>query len=346
VLACLAWIAVRESGARTATERVVAALTPVAMYATAITIGNGQLTLHVLAALMAGMVLLLHGTPSLGRDLAAATLIAIALAKPTVTAPLFWAVLLVPGRVRPAVLTCLLYAALTAFAAAFQQRDTLALVAAWLQRGMASAGRGAITGGYANVQSWLAAAGLDAWSGKAALAMLGGLGVWTFVHRRADPWIVLGVGAVVARLWTYHRIYDDALLLLPMIALARIATGVSRAAGSTSRALRSSAPSSSSTARARLSPPPAPYASEPPAASLQATDSFDGSRVTAAAVLALAWAASQTPARFHSAGPPYELIFNSAQTVVWITVLAFLLSTAAKARVPVATVSGASAAAA
>jgi hypothetical protein len=51
VLALLSWLAVRASGARTVAERCFMALTPVTMYATAITIGNGQLTIHVLAAI-------------------------------------------------------------------------------------------------------------------------------------------------------------------------------------------------------------------------------------------------------------------------------------------------------
>jgi len=33
----------------------------------------------------------------------------------------------------------------------------------------------------------------------------------------------MGVAALVARLWMYHQVYDDVLVLLPMIALFRIA---------------------------------------------------------------------------------------------------------------------------
>jgi hypothetical protein len=33
----------------------------------------------------------------------------------------------------------------------------------------------------------------------------------------------VAISAIAARLWTYHRIYDDLLILLPIIALARIA---------------------------------------------------------------------------------------------------------------------------
>jgi len=41
-------------------------------------------------------------------------------------------------------------------------------------------------------------------------------------ERRAERWPLLGVIAIVARVWTYHRWYDDLLLLLPLIALFRL----------------------------------------------------------------------------------------------------------------------------
>ncbi len=42
------------------------------------------------------------------------------------------------------------------------------------------------------------------------------------MNRKADIWIVLGVTAIVARLWTYHRLYDDLLIIIPVVALFRI----------------------------------------------------------------------------------------------------------------------------
>jgi hypothetical protein len=51
-------------------------------------------------------------------------------------------------------------------------------------------------------------------------------GLITAVHPPATYvilWLLLGVTALVARFWTYHRWYDDLLILLPMIALFRIA---------------------------------------------------------------------------------------------------------------------------
>ncbi len=49
------------------------------------------------------------------------------------------------------------------------------------------------------------------------------MGLWIYYHRRSDLWLLLSVTALVTRLWTYHGIYDDLLILLPMVALFRIA---------------------------------------------------------------------------------------------------------------------------
>jgi hypothetical protein len=49
------------------------------------------------------------------------------------------------------------------------------------------------------------------------------LGLWIYRHRDVDFWLLLAVTALVARFWAYHRLYDDLLLLLPEIALFRLA---------------------------------------------------------------------------------------------------------------------------
>jgi hypothetical protein len=49
------------------------------------------------------------------------------------------------------------------------------------------------------------------------------LGVWLCYHRQADFWILVGITGLVARFWFYHAVYDDVLIILPMIALFRIA---------------------------------------------------------------------------------------------------------------------------
>ncbi|MEL7227138.1 MAG: hypothetical protein AAGL17_20465, partial [Cyanobacteria bacterium J06576_12] len=37
------------------------------------------------------------------------------------------------------------------------------------------------------------------------------------------PWILLGVAALISRFWTDHRMFDDLLIWVPMIALFRLA---------------------------------------------------------------------------------------------------------------------------
>ena len=75
----------------------------------------------------------------------------------------------------------------------------------------------------ANVHIWLATLGLEKWIFSASLVILLILGLWNYCYRHIDLWILLGVTAYVARFWTYHRWYDDALIVLPMVTLFRIA---------------------------------------------------------------------------------------------------------------------------
>jgi hypothetical protein len=64
---------------------------------------------------------------------------------------------------------------------------------------------------------------LGAWVLPASLLILLGLGLWVYRHRQGDLWVLLAVTALVARFWTYHMGYDDLLILLPMVALFRLA---------------------------------------------------------------------------------------------------------------------------
>jgi hypothetical protein len=216
-LGWLVYLAVRECRAATLLERTAVALLPLSMYATSATIGNGQLNLHILPPLVAGLLLLHHKRREWPGDLVAAALILAALAKPSVSAPFYWMALLVPRTLRPALLIALGYLALTLFAASFQEDGTLALFRDWL------AGSLGVRGGYANLHDWLVTLGLEAAALPASLLVLAALGVWTYRHRHGDFWLLLGVTALVARFWTYHRLYDDLLILLPMIALFRLA---------------------------------------------------------------------------------------------------------------------------
>jgi hypothetical protein len=217
-LGWLIYLIVQESGADTPWERVFMALIPLAIYPTGATIGNGQLIVLLLPALVAGLVRL-RRQPSWHGDLLVAVLMIIALVKPSISAPFFWILLFVPGTWRPAVYVTLGYVVLTLLATSFQGPSLITLLQELLTHvsGLAS------WGGYANLHSLLATLGLENWSLPSSLLVLAALGVWIYRNRQKDIWLLMGVTALVTRFWTYHGWYDDLLILLPMVALFRVA---------------------------------------------------------------------------------------------------------------------------
>jgi len=225
VLTALGWLSllsVRESGAETRSERAVAALMPISAYATGAAIGNGQVIVHLLPMLVTGLFLLRRHEPNWRSDLLAGLLILFTLVKPSLSAPFFWIVLFAANSLRPAWVAALGYIALTGFALSFQHTDLAALVGDWHSRSSVVA----LTPGQGNVSNlhiWLSTLGLKQWILPASLLMLMILGVWIYKHRSVEIWLLLGVTAYVARFWTYHRWYDDLVILLPMIALFRLA---------------------------------------------------------------------------------------------------------------------------
>jgi glycosyl transferase family 87 len=224
VLAALVWLSfltVRESGAEDRWERRLAALMPISAYATGAAIGNGQVIVHLLPMLVTGLLLLRHEA-NWRSDLLAGLLILFTFVKPSISAPFFWIMLFAANSLRPALVVALGYTVLTCSALWFQYRDVGTLFGDWVARSSAVA----LTPGQGNVSNlhiWLSALGLEEWILPASLLLLMMLGVWTYLHRRVDLWLLIGVTAYIARLWTYHRWYDDLLILLPMIALFRVA---------------------------------------------------------------------------------------------------------------------------
>lgn len=218
-LGALVFIAVRASLADSATERMVAALMPVSMYATLFTVRSGQFGLFLIALLIAGLTILKRSPPSWTRDALAAFLLLLALVKPTVAAPFMWIALFLPGGLRPVLLASLAYAALTIFALSYQPGDVATLFHEWQGRTETLG----TTAGNANVHRLLGRLGMEKWLLPLSFSALGIFGYWTYRNRDADLWALLGVAAVFARFWTYHRDYDDILMLLPAIALFRAA---------------------------------------------------------------------------------------------------------------------------
>ncbi len=214
----LVYLILKESQAQSPLERTFVALMPLSMNATGVTIGNGQLILHLLSLLVAGLYLTYPARRSWRKDLFGAGLLLITLVKPNVAIPFFWIILFRPGRLRIAVLTSLGYVALTFFAVFFQKMELTDLLREWLVRATEAAQEG-----YGDLHVCLFTLGLGEWILPASLIALAALGFWVYCHRNGDYWLHLGVTALFARFWTYHRLYDNLLILLPMIALFRIA---------------------------------------------------------------------------------------------------------------------------
>lgn len=208
----------RESGSQKPLERVLSGLIPLAAYPSGAAIGNGQFTIVVVACLMASLLLLARGEDRWDTDIAASCLFLVALIKPHISAPFFWMVLFIPGRMRPALLISGGYCALTIFASCWQEAGPVSLLADWISRATNAAG----VAGYVNLHMLLAVFGLERFGLHLSLLLLSGLGVTIYCFRRSDFLLLLGITSITARLWTYHQWYDDLLILLSMPALLRI----------------------------------------------------------------------------------------------------------------------------
>jgi len=220
----------RESGADQPLERILVALMPLSIYATGATIGNGQLMVHALPILVAALLQLHRAQGGWRTDLCAAGLFLLALVKPSITIPFVWMLLFVPRRSRPALLVALGYGALTVVAASFQELGLVRVGRAWLTHVIEVSATVSLSWDRISLHTVAAWFG-PAWTVPTSLLVLAGLGWWTHGNRRADPWFLLGVTAVTARFWTYHGWYDDILVLLPLVALFRIAERSEREGG-------------------------------------------------------------------------------------------------------------------
>jgi hypothetical protein len=219
-IAAMLWLCVitlRESGASTAVERAFVVLLPLSMYATAANIRIGQMGLHLVPLLLGGLLILAHRERSWKRDLLAAVLLVAALIKPTFSVPFFW-VAFFRGGIRLTAIVVVAYVALTFWGAAYQHDSLIALIQGWLgQSANVEAGTA-----HANLHSWLASAGRQDWYIAGSLLVLVAAGLWTWWFRAADAWLLIAVASLVARFWSYHRWYDDILILPSMIALYRM----------------------------------------------------------------------------------------------------------------------------
>jgi hypothetical protein len=198
-------------------EKILVFLTFISAYPITVTIGNGQLGIHILTMFLCGLLLLQRGSDWRSESLASVFLL-LASTKPSFSAPLYWIILFAVGRLRPIIFVGAGYVLLTGLALAFQPDPYLQIFADFFRHNAEVID----TDGAAQIAAWMNALGLRQWTPVITLGLFFALGVWVLLNRRGNLWLLLGVSAIVARLWTYHRMYDDLLVLVPMIALLRL----------------------------------------------------------------------------------------------------------------------------
>jgi len=222
VLSLLIWMCMRESGAESTEEKLCVALIPLAMFSTGVAFGNGQLVIHALTASTAGVLLLLRSRGRMTWEIAAAACMLFALIKPNLTAPFFWIFLLVPRRKHAAAYVIVGYVLLTLVGASLQPANLLDQFRGFVANGLEVTERFI---GYGAVPMWLMWAGVPDLIMPFTLVALAAMGIWVWLNREADLWLLYGGLAIMTRLWAYHQLYDDLLNLFAMIALIRLALG-------------------------------------------------------------------------------------------------------------------------
>ena len=221
-LVLLVWlirIVAAEAGVRKRGEILFTALFILAAYPTGITIGNGQLILFLLPSILTALLMYGRTESSIFRDIIISLLFLISSLKVTVTAPFFLLALITQRAVRPLIISACCYLVLTYVAISFRDAGLVKTLQIWLHDSPLAA----LRGGYGNIHAWLDCFGLERFMLPASIMVFAAFSVWLYKFRGTDIWIQLGVAAIVARIWTYHRLYDDLLIIIPMIAIFRIA---------------------------------------------------------------------------------------------------------------------------
>ncbi len=215
LIASLAWLAVillRAAEVHGARERAFGVLLLLSAQATTLVIANGQFAILILPPLVAAITLSFRRPRSLRTDFSIAGLGLFGLVKPTIAAPFCWVYLFCTATPLPGLLIGAAYVGLTLAATAFQPLSLGEIGREYLDstkvldRGW----------GYGSLHTLFGMHGLHGLVIPAALAALLLLGVWVFRNRRGDPLLVAAVTAMVARFWTYHQIYDDLLMFVPL----------------------------------------------------------------------------------------------------------------------------------
>lgn len=225
ILILFSKFSLKHSLSKSTEASAIALLIPLCLNATGVVIGNGQLTIHLLLMILIAIFMLKNNKNYLSKEILISILIVFSLIKPSLTAPFIWLVLFIFPNHRVILMTILLYFVITFVSYYFRETEINEVVKITKQAyhniiwGTIS---GSDTGGYANLHSLFSYIGIERFNiiGSFLLSLI--FGIWVFLNKKADLWLLLAVTALFSRFWMYHRVYDDFLLAIPMISLIRI----------------------------------------------------------------------------------------------------------------------------
>lgn len=213
-------IIITKSGCTGKFNMVFAGLIPLAMYPAGASIGNGQITLLIFPFLLYGILLVKDEKSSLSKDLLFSFLILVSLIKPNISAPFLWIALIFASRLRPVILVIGGYLLLTMISIYFQDQPTDIIIKNYIS----------------SVQGMLFSTEYKSYDPAnilmkyivenrflipVSIILFFILGWWIYTSKRTDIWLLLGVTAILTRYLSYHRWYDDILILIPIITLLR-----------------------------------------------------------------------------------------------------------------------------
>ena len=226
--AIIALVAYRLADRHPQAERFLIVALIFASYPLQISVFLGHMPAQVVALVAIGALILTRAQPRWLTDVVASACLSASLVKPTLAPPLIAAVLIATWRWRPVLLTGALYVAVAVIASTAQPTGFMELHLAWLNANTAHAVAAELAEALPNLHNWLSWVGLGRWGPVASILALAAYATWAWRRRWLDVWLLLGTAALVARLWSYHRPYDDIVILLSAIALLRVARGPDR----------------------------------------------------------------------------------------------------------------------
>lgn len=212
-------IVAAETVIRKKEEILFVALFILAIYPTGITIGNGQVILFLLPCILTAVLMRSEKEHGIFRDIILSLLFLISALKITITAPFFLIALISQRAIRPLAIAAFGYLVLTYAAISYRDAGLMQTLQIWLH----DSPEAALKGGYANIHALLQCFGLEQLMLPSSFVLIAAFSIWLYKFRKTDIWVQLGVAAIVARIWTYHRLYDDILIIIPMIAIFRMA---------------------------------------------------------------------------------------------------------------------------